>query len=330
MKKMTKEKGKEIFASYFMLIVLVLTFVVFGAINKNFFNVTNVLDIVRTASIVGILGMGGSFVSSTGDTNFAVGTQATLAAAILGILMQYVPDQLYWVAILVPILLSGLLAWCMAKLAIKLNISIYLTTLTLESVITGFARYLTNNQVLFSSKWGKNVTLLGQTNLFGVIPVPAILFFVIAVFAHIYKEKTRAGRYNFAAGANAITAKQVGIDVNKEKVKAMTVCGFFCGFAGVMLLSVFDNVNMTMGTYYKFPGICATVLSAAFWKIGRYNIPGSVISAILIIAIQNGVITIGGSFYYKEIVQGALLLIALIIVAAIREDGLPKVSFTNE
>ena len=96
MKGLQKHIIFEKFANYFLLLVLVLTFVLFGLLNPNFLSFTNILDILRTASIVGILGMGGSFVMSTGETNFAVGTQATLAAAVLGLVMMYLPDELYW------------------------------------------------------------------------------------------------------------------------------------------------------------------------------------------------------------------------------------------
>ena len=321
---------KEKFASFFMLIALILTFVIFGAINPSYLSATNILDIMRTASIIGIIGMGGSFVQSTGETNFAVGTQATLGAAILGLIMMYIPDQFYWLAIIVPVVALALIGGLMAIAVNKLKMSSFLCTLTIEMILTSFIRLVTNNQVMFSSKWGKNFTILGQTNLWGFLPLPVVLFLGIGVLAHIYKEHTRAGRYNFAVGANATTARQVGIKVEWEKIKAFAICGAFTGFAGVIEASLFNNVNMTLGTYYKFPGICATVLSAAFWKIGKYNVPGSIIAAVLIVAIQNGVITIGGDYYYKEIVQGVLLLVALLIVAAIREDGLPKVSFTAE
>lgn len=318
------------FANYFLLVVLALTFVLFGSINPSFLSYTNVLDILRTASIVGILGIGGSFVQCTGETNFAVGTQATVSATIMGLIMMYVPDRFYWIMLIVPIAASMVIGALMGLAINKLKMSSFLCTVTLEMVLTSFCRFATNNAVLYSSNWGKNFIFLGQTQVFGVIPMPAIVFLLIAVIAHFYKEHTRRGRYNFAVGANAAAARQVGINVEREKAKAFAICGGFCGIGGIILLSLFNNVNMTMGTYYKFPGICATVLSAAFWKIGKYNVPGSVIAAILIVAIQNGVITIGGSYYYKEIVQGILLVIALLIVAAIREDGLPKVSFTAE
>lgn len=318
------------FANYFLVVVLALTFVLFGSINPSFLSYTNVLDILRTASIVGILGIGGSFVQCTGETNFAVGTQATVSATIMGLIMMYVPDRFYWIMLIVPIAASMVIGALMGLAINKLKMSSFLCTVTLEMVLTSFCRFATNNAVLYSSNWGKNFIFLGQTQVFGVIPMPAIVFLLIAVIAHFYKEHPRRGRYNFAVGANAAAARQVGINVEREKAKAFAICGGFCGIGGIILLSLFNNVNMTMGTYYKFPSICATVLSAAFWKIGKYNVPGSVIAAILIVAIQNGVITIGGSYYYKEIVQGILLVIALLIVAAIREDGLPKVSFTAE
>lgn len=330
MKKMNKHMASEKFASYFMLLALALTFLVFGLINPAYLSATNILDILRTASIIGIIGIGGSFVMSTGETNFAVGTQATLAAAITGLIMMRVPDRFYWIALIVPIAVLALVGAVMAIAVNKLRMSSFLCTLTLEMILTGFIRFVTRNAVMYSSDWGPNFTLLGQTNIGGVLPVPVIVFLGVALLAHIYKEKTRWGRYNFAVGANAVTARQVGINVEWEKIKGFMICGAFTGVAGIVLVSMFANVNMTMGTYYKFPGICATVLSAAFWKIGRYNVPGSIIGAVLIVAIQNGVIAIGGDYYFKEIVQGALLLISLLIVAGIREDGLPKVSFTSD
>ena len=107
------------------------------------------------------------------------------------------------------------------------------------------------------------------------------------------------------------------------------ISSVLCGFAGMIAASYNNSVSLTMGAELMLPAIAATMLSATFLQIGKYNVPGTVLAAILMIVIQNGVISAGYPIYVKDIVQGILLTVAVAAIAIIKEDGLPSVKLDN-
>ena len=103
------------------------------------------------------------------------------------------------------------------------------------------------------------------------------------------------------------------------RVWAFVISSVLCGFAGMLAASYNNSVSLTMGAELMLPAIAATMLSATFLQIGKYNVPGTVLAAILMIVIQNGVISAGYPIYVKDIVQGILLTVAVAAIAIIKK-----------
>jgi ribose/xylose/arabinose/galactoside ABC-type transport system permease subunit len=168
-----------------------------------------------------------------------------------------------------------------------------------------------------------------QHKVAGVIPLPVVLFLILAVLMHVLYEKTRFGRHLYAVGSNSTAANNVGISVPSMKIWAFAISGAYCGLAGIIGASYNNSISLTMGSELLMPAIAATMLSATFLKLGKYNIPGTVLAAVLMTVIQNGVVSAGYPIYVKDIVQGLLLTIAVAIIALIKEDGLPSVKLES-
>lgn len=314
-------------SKWLLLGALGLIVLAFQILASEFFTMFNMMAVMRSACIIGFMAISNVFILNTGGLNFAQGAQVTLTGAIIGKLMMLWPDNMYWAAALISIIVGVAISGIVSIFVVGLGVPPFIATLALQTILMGVCRYLTDNTVMFSNKWGPNFIVLGQGMLFGVIPYPVIIFAVFAIFAHLFLERMRIGRYIYAVGLSATTCKQVGINVKKTKYIAYLMSGFFISLAGVVYVSYVNSVNLTAGTTLFSLATCTVMLSATFYKPGKYNIPGVTVAAFMMYLIQNGVITAGGSFFVRDFIQGVLLVISILIIALVRKEGLPSVNF---
>lgn len=328
MKKMGKTKTLQNTIRYFLAIILVLTVVLFSVLTKSFLSVGNVMDILRSAGVLSVMALGMTICLTMGDMNFALGAQITITAAVIGNIMNM--SQAWWAypaALVAGIGASVLIGALTALIVVSFNVPAFIGTLALQMILTGIGRVLTGNTVMYSAKWSEAYTFIGQTKLFGVVPLAVLLCAAICICVWIYMAKTRSGRNLFALGANPIASKQMGVNIAKEKYKAYLICGLLVGIAAALQTSVNKNASVSMGSEMLLPAISTTMLGATFLTPGKYNTWGTVVAAIFLYVIQYGVISMGLQFNMREVVQGIILVIAVGAIALIREDGLPQVKF---
>ena len=325
MKKINKVKN--IFISRFLLLAMVLTALFFYSQQPKFFSFTNIMDIMLTASITGIMAIGGMIAMAAGEINFAIGSQAMVSAAIIGWYMDQ--HSSYLVALLLVVAFAVLNSLLIGYVVIELKVPAFIATLAMQTILKGFTRIFSGDQPFTSSRWPAVYTFLGQTELFGLIPLPVLLFVLIGIVSHITTQRTRMGRYLFSVGSDPTACHQVGINTRKVRYWAFIISGLLASFAGVIHTSETATVTLKIADELLMPALCAVLLSATYYKIGFYNIPGTIISSVLLILIQNGVLSIGAQYYVKDILQGAVLLIAVSVIALTRKGGLPKVTFES-
>ncbi len=320
----TKGKAGETVTKYFLLIADVLLIIIFGIMRPGFLQMSNLLDIVATASLVGTMGMGASIVMMVGEMNFGVGAEATLTAAMLGWILgkEYVP--VYVLAVLIVLLLIGLVGVVDSYFGVILGVPAFIATLAISKINDGFVNLLTENRTMFYNNWPPQFKWIGQGKI-GPIPVSAVVFAVIAFLLWFMMDKTRLGAYIQAVGNNQTCCRQVGINVRKIKIIAFIICSLVCGFAGIMAAFKTSNVMSTLGSGIMMDAMASAMLGATFLRPGRYNIQGTVVAALLTAIISNGITFCGYPDYIQNIVNGIILLIAVGYIAMTRKEGLPSV-----
>jgi len=324
-----KNKGlKENAPRFFLLIAFIVITLVFQIMQPNFLNITNVMNLLAHSSIIGILACGNMILMAAGEMSFSVGAQCTVAGALFGWVLAKESSNSILLALVFAMVIAAMIGLVLAFFTVKLKVPTFVCTLAMGTVLDGFTQILTGGSTLHSSNWPPMLTIM-QKKIGGVFPLPIIVFLIIAVITHIIYEKTKPGRHLYAVGSNPTAANNVGISVPKVKVWAFAISGTFCGIAGVTAVSYNNSVSLTLGGEYLMPAIAATMLSATFLKLGKYNVPGTVLAAVLMIVIQNGVVNAGYPIYVKDIVQGILLTVAVAIIVLIKEDGLPSVKLEN-
>ncbi|MFV0364605.1 MAG: ABC transporter permease [Suipraeoptans sp.] len=328
-KYIRRKKGiKESVSRVFLLVALIVIALIFQLVQPRFLLLNNVMNLLALSSIIGVLAIGNMILMSSGEMSFSVGAQCTIIGAVFGRFVASESSNSLILAFIVGIVVSVIIGLILAFLTIKVGVPTFVCTLALATVMEGFLQILNNGTTLFSKHWPDGFNLM-QVKIGGILPVAVVVFFGLAIIMHIVYEKTRFGRHLYAVGSNPTAANNTGISVSKMKTWAFVISSVFCGLAGMISASYNNSISLTMGAELLMPAIAATILSATFLQLGKYNIPGTVIAAILMIVIQNGVISAGYPIYIKDIVQGVLLTVAVAIIAIIKEDGLPSVKLDS-
>lgn len=312
--------------NYTLLLATIVIGLFMGMKNNQFFQLSNMLEILKTASIVGLMSLGVLFPSATGEIDFSIGAQLSLAAVVVGRLMDAgFAGNNYLVCALIAIAASALMGFVNSVLIVRIKMPSFVATYGLAMTVEGILIYFTNNTYYFSSNWTPAFTAIGHNTLAG-IPIAAIIFVVLGFIVWIFVDRTRTGRYIFAVGSNANACNNVGIRITKEKTIAFVLCGVLCGIAGIINSSIAGNVTATMGSDNLMNAMAALYLGATFWKPGVFNVPGCFIAAVLMAVISNGLVMIGASFFMRNVILGAILIIAVGIIAVIRKEALPEVA----
>lgn len=316
----------ELLSKYFLLFATVVLLIGFSIIEPKFFSGITILSILVTASLSGTLAIGMMYALIVGEMNFAIGAQATVAAAIVGSLMANKGFP-YPVAILCGVafpLLMGLIA---IALNIKIGVPTFIATLALAPFANGLTIIFTNNKVFYSDNWPNTVIgEIGQRML-GPIPLLVIVFFILVILTWLLLDYTRLGRYMFAVGTSPTASMQVGIKVNHIKIFGFLLSSLVVAFAGIMIASREYKVWPTMGDESMMEAIAIAMLSATFFRPGRFNIQGILVASFFVTAIYVGIRMIGGLLEIRYLVQGVTFILAVGFIARTRKEGLPAVKF---
>ena len=316
-----KKKGiKEQLSRVFLLIALIIIAGIFQVVQPRFLMINNVMNLLAASSIIGVLALGNMILMSAGEMSFSIGAQCTVIGAIFGRFLASETSNNLFLAFVLSVTASAAIGLFLAFCTVKIGVPTFVCTLAVATVIDGCTQLLNDGTTLYSKFWPSGFNLM-QMKAGNLVPMAVIVFICLAVITHIVYEKTRFGRHMYAIGSNPTAANNSGISVTGMRIFAFVISSVFFGFAGMLAASYNNSVSLTMGSELMLPAIAATMLSATFLQIGKYNVPGTVLAAVLMIVIQNGVISAGYPIYVKDIVQGALLTVAVAAIAIIKEDG---------
>lgn len=312
--------------NYSLLFATILVGLLLGLMNPQFFQIANIMEILKSASIMGLMALGALFPYAAGEIDFSLGALLSLSAVVVGRLTDigFLGGN-YIVCMLIAILFSMGMGLVNSILIVKLKMPSFVVTYGLATAVEGILIFFTNNTFFISQNWTSSFTAIGRSYVAG-IPLAAVIFVVIGGLCWLLVDKTRTGRYIFAVGANSNACNNVGINVSKQKMIAFVLCGALCGLAGIVNSSIASNVTATMGADNLMNATAAIYLGATFWRPGVFNVPGTFIATILMVMISNGIVMMGASFFLRDIILGAILIISVGIIAIIRNEALPEVA----
>ena len=297
-------------------LALVLLFVFFSFATPHFFNVGNLLNIIRQVSLIGILAMGMTMVIVTGEIDLSVGAIYGAAAIVGGFAMtRGLPVWLAVVAALLTGLVFGLLNGVLATYA---RIPALIVTLGMMNVARGFALVLSGARVIALSKRTVDASgldwflFLGQGKILG-IPVLSIVFLLTVAVAFLVYGRTLLGFRMRAVGGSAQAALAAGINANGVKIAAFAITAFFCAVGGLLNLSFLANVQGTTGTGLELDVIAAVIIGGTSLKGGEGTILGTLIGVLIMGTLKNGIILMGVSPFWQMLIVGVVIIAAVAI-----------------
>lgn len=310
-----------------ILIGLAALMAIVSLFSESFFTASNMWNILRQISTNALLAFGMTFVILIGGIDLSVGP----LLAFSGVFAAYVMGTLgwpIWAAIAGSIILSSMVGMLNGVIVTKTGIAPFVVTLSVQQIFRGFAMLLAN---------GAPIRIRDQafinigTTYIGPVAFPVIYMVVIMALCYVVLNKTQFGRHIYALGGNKTAARFAGIRTQRIEVMVYALSGFLAGVAGVVLAARMTAGVPATGDGYECDAIAAVVLGGASFTGGIGTIGGTLIGAIIIGVLNNGLNMLNVASFWQYVAKGVVILLA-VMVDVLRKQSkdkrkkLPKVA----
>ncbi len=291
-------------------ILFVVVFVVFGVLSPRFFAYQNIENIVKQASYIGIVAVGITFVLLTAGIDLSVGSNMYLSAVVAGLLIKYFGAPV-WVALLACLAVGFVFGAFNAFAVTKLKIIPFVVTLSTLVAGRGLALLLTKSRAV---GFPEEVIRIGSVRLFGIVPLPIVIFAVVVFCAYIFLDRTQLGRQIYAVGNDIEAAKKAGINTDFVRTVVYMVSGILAALGGFVSVAQLGIINAGFGKDAEFDAIAASVLGGAslFGGIGTV-FPGTVLGSVLIQMVSTGLVFAQVDLYLQPLIAAAIIFIAVFL-----------------
>jgi len=311
---------KQVLQKYGIVFVLILMIIGLSIAQPAFLSSSNIFNVLTQSSIFGIMALGLTFVIISKGIDLSVGSVLAFSGVVAASLGQaatatgkYFPN-LAEMPVIVPILaaliIGGLCGGISGLLIAKTRIPAFIATLGMMTVARGMALIYTDGKPV--STLIPSLTMLGG-KLFGVIPIPVIIYFIMIVISTILLNKTRFGKNIYAIGGNITAAEISGVNVSKNLVAIYAYSGLLAGLAAVVFAGRVGSVHPGAATGYELTAIAATTIGGTSHSGGIGTIWGAFVGALVLAVMRNGLTLLGVDAYWQQVTEGVIIVVAVII-----------------
>jgi ribose transport system permease protein len=292
------------------LALFVLLFCVFGTVSPRFFSATNMLNILTSASYIGIIAVGMTFVLLTGGIDLSVGSNMYLSGIVAGLLIGGTHAPV-WAALPVCIAAGMGIGAVNALFIVKVGVIPFVTTLSMMIVARGTGLLLTRSVAV---NFPESVTMMGTLHVAGFIPLPVVIFACVVAAAYVLLEWTPFGRQIYAVGNDPSAATKAGIHTAPVLISAYVICGAFAALGGFISVAQLGIINAGFGRGDEFDAIASAVLggTSLFGGIGSV-FPGTVLGTIMIQMIQAGLVFSTIDLYIQPMVMAGIIFVTVFL-----------------
>ncbi|GHA01938.1 ribose ABC transporter permease [Ignatzschineria ureiclastica] len=294
------------------LVALIVLILGVSMLNENFFTLNNIFNILQQTSINAIIAVGMTLVILTSGIDLSVGSVFALTGAVAASIIGQDINPFF--AILAALLLGSALGLVSGVIIAKGKLQAFIATLVMMLIIRGATQVYTQGSPigLGMSDYAYMFEWIGFGRVLG-IPVPIIIMAVVFMIAGYILKFTKLGRHIYAVGGNEAATRLSGINVDRVKIIVYMMSGFLCAVAAMIEVSRLSSAQPTAGMGYEMDAIAAVVLGGTSMAGGRGKIIGTLIGALILGFLNNGLNLLGVDAYYQMIVKGAVILLAVLV-----------------
>lgn len=295
------------------LLSLVVITIVFSFLSPNFMTVSNVTTILMAATVTGILALGTTFVMITGGIDLSIGTAMIFSGVMAGVFLTYWGWPI-WAGIIGTLIVGMFIGFINGFNVAILKIPPFIATLAMMMVTTGLALVVSGTKPIYFNDTPGFANIMNLPILPGTrIPLGVLIFILTMVFSWFVLSKTLLGRYNFAIGSNEAATALSGVNVAKWKIIIYTFSGLFVGLAGILQASRLNSAQPTGGAGLELQAIAAVVIGGTSLSGGKGSITGTVIGALIMAVLTNGLRIISVPQEWQQVVVGLVILLAVYV-----------------
>lgn len=292
---------------YGMFFALAIWLIAMSFASEHFLTTTNLLNVARQAAPLIIIGVGMTFVMATAGIDLSVGSTVALVSVLTA----------SWLALGLPaylvlplVLVFGAGIGAVNGYVITLGVPAFIVTLAGLTSIRGFA-------FVYSDGYAIPITdpvmvFIGRGDIFG-INVPFLIALVVALLGWFFLNRTRFGLYALAVGGREEAARVMGLAVRRIKILVYGLTGALAALGGIVIAARLSNGSPNAGVMLELEVIAATVLGGTSLFGGRATIAGTVVGALLINFVRNGLNLLGVNPYWVQVVTGFILVAAVLL-----------------
>lgn len=296
-----------IYKEYATLIFLAVTVIFFSVFATGFLSVSNVMNVLRQVSIIGICSVGMMFVILTGGIDLSVGAVIGVTGTLTAYLMVKAEMSMF-IAVAAGLLAAVVIGLLNGFCVTVLEIPPLITTLAAMTGGRGICYIITGGISIYG--FPKSFSHLGQGYLW-IIPIPVLCMLAVLVLGLCLLTKRPYGTYLYSIGGNAEAARLCGIHVRRALILTYILNAVFAGFAGIVLLSRVNTGPAALGEGYEMDIITSVVLGGVSVSGGEGKLKGVICGVLIMGILSNGMLIMGINEYYQMVVKCCVLLLAV-------------------
>ena len=289
-------------------IALVVVIAAFSLLNKNYFTVINMTNILIAASLVGLVAIGHTFLIIEGQNDLSPGSLVAFLGVLSALLVSkgigFVPT------LLITLVVGAAVGLCNAFMVNQLRLEAFIATLVTQSIMRGFAYIICDGKSIGITD--QTFIWVGKARVLGM-PFSVWLMLIAFVIGGIILAKTRFGRSVYAIGGNSQAARLAGMNPKKIVTISFVTMGLLCSLGGIVYVARLQSGQPAANINLEFDAITAVILGGVSFSGGVGNMLGTVIGVLLIQSFNTGLNMVGipNANFWQYVGKGGLLLIAL-------------------
>lgn len=294
------------------LIALLVLIVIVSTLSPNFFTVNNLFNILQQTSVNAIMAVGMTLVILTSGIDLSVGSLLALTGAVAASMVGAEVNAL--VAVAGALALGAAIGACTGVIVAKGKVQAFIATLVMMLLLRGVTRVYTDGSPI-NTGFSDNADLFGWFGIGRPLGIPTPVWLMIIVFAAAWYmlHHTRLGRYIYALGGNEAATRLSGINVDRIKIAVYALCGLLAALASVIEVARLSSAQPMAGNGYELDAIAAVVLGGTSLAGGKGRIVGTLIGALILGFLNNGLNLLGISSNYQMIVKAVVILLAVLV-----------------